>query len=257
MIVFSHIRNTPNAGDFASCPAQWFDFPTHRVQNYDEPIGNAKAVVYGGGTMMNWLQDRELPPIPCITWGIGSSRHGGFTEPWPDPGGFALTGLREWSQREWNPGTEEDEGWTPCASCMSPLFDGTWPIKHEAVLFVNASPSIKSRYPVAVGGLPVMENDRPMAEIVAFLASAEVVITDSYHGIFWATLLRRRVVALPYSSKFYGFRHPPAYSRDRGLDWRDAAKEALVYPAALAECRAASLAFYERVMGVLGERRAA
>ena len=251
MIVFSHIRNTPNTGDFASCPAQWFDFPEHRVQNYDAPIGNAKAVIYGGGTMNNWLRGRPLLPVPSIGWGIGSSRHG-ETEPWPDPHGFALVGAREWSEER-----EAAGRWAPCASCMSPLFEGTWPVKHEAVLFVNASPGIKSRYPVAVGGLPVMENDRPMAEIVAFLASAKVVVTDSYHGVYWATLLRRRVVCLPYLSKFYNFRHPPAYSRDRGLDWREVAKEALVYPAALAECRAASQAFYERVMETLGERRAA
>ena len=258
MIVFSHIRNTPNTGDMASCPAQWFDFPEHRVQNYDEPLNGdtftgCDTVIYGGGTMNNWLVNQVAHPAvhDYIAWGIGSSRHG-ETEPWPDPQGFKLVGVREWRAERWLEGT-----WAPCASCMSPLFDGTWPTKHEAVLFVNASPSIKSRYPVAVGGLPVMENDRPMAEIVAFLGSAEVVVTNSYHGVVWATLLRRRVVCLPYSSKFYGFRHPPAYSRDRGLDWRDAANEALVYPGALAECRAASQAFYERVMGVLGERQAA
>lgn len=251
MIVFSHIRNTPNTGDFASCPAQWFDFPEHRVKNYDEPIVNAKAVIYGGGTMNNWLRGRKPLGVPCIAWGIGSSRHG-ETEPWPDPHGFSLVGVREWSEEREAAGL-----WAPCASCMSPLFDGTWPTKHEAVLFVNASPSIKDRYGVAVGGLPVMENDRPMAEIVAFLASAEVVVTNSYHGVYWGALLGRRVVCLPYSSKFYGFRHPPAYSRDRGLDWRHAANAALVYPAALAECRAASRAFYGRVMETSGEGRAA
>ena len=251
MIVFSHIRNTPNTGDLASCPAQWFDLPEHRVQNYDEPVGGAKAVIYGGGTMNNWLRGRALSSATSIAWGIGSSRHG-ETEPWPDPHGFALVGVREWSaDREW-------AGlWAPCASCMSPLFDETYPVEHEAVLFVNASPSIRSRYPVAVGGLPTMDNERSMDEIVAFLGSAEVVVTDSSHGIFWGMLLGRKVVAVPYSSKFYNFRHPPAYSRDRGLDWRERAKEAMVYPAALAECRAASRKFYKRVMETLGERRAA
>ena len=251
MIVFSHIRNTPNEGDFASCPAQWFDFPEHRVQNYDEPIGSAKAVIYGGGTMVNWLQGRPLSSATSIGWGMGSSRHG-ETEPWPDPHGFALVGTREWTAEREAAGL-----WTPCASCMSPLFDGTWSVKHEAVQFANASPSIMERFSGVRGGLPWMHNECPMDEIVAFLGSAETVVTNSYHGIFWATLLGRKVVALPYSSKFYNFRHPPAYSRDRGLDWRDAANDALVYPDALSECRAASRAFYERVMETLGERQAA
>ncbi len=251
MIVFSHIRNTGNTGDLASCPAQWFDMPEHRVANYDAPLGDCDTVIYGGGTMNNWLQGRPLSPGTSIAWGIGSSRHG-ETEPWPDPHGFDLVGVREWSEARERAGL-----WAPCASCMSPLFNWAWPIKHEAVLFVNASPSIRSRYPVAVGGLPTMANDRPMDEIVAFLGSAEVVVTDSYHGVVWGTLLRRRVVCMPYSSKFYGFRHPPAYSEDRGLDWRARAKEAAVYPAALEECRAASRAFYGRVMETIGERRAA
>ncbi len=259
MIVFSHIRNGNNTGDFASCPAKWFHFPKYRVQNYDEPIGNAKAVIYGGGTMMNWLQGRELPPVPCILWGAGSSRHG-KTEMWPYLDGFALTGTREW-----RPSLEAAGLWAPCASCMSPLFSLSvscvgrrdYPVTREVVLFINASPSIKERYPVAVGGLPMMANDRPMDEIVAFLGSAEVVVTDSYHGVYWATLLGRKVVVIPYSSKFYNFRHMPTYSHDRGFDWRARAAEAVVYPEALAECRAATRAFYERVLGTLGERNTA
>ncbi len=251
LIVFSHIRNTGNTGDLASCPAQWFDFPDHRVQNYDAPLGDCDTIIYGGGTMNNWLQGRPPLNVPCIAWGIGSSRHG-ETEPWPDPHGFALVGVREWSEDRERAGL-----WAPCASCMSPLFDREYPIEHEAVLFVNASPSIKDRFPVAVGGLPTMGNDRPMDEIVAFLGSAEIVVTNSYHGCWFAQMLGRKVVALPYSSKFYGFRHPPAYSRDRGLDWRERAEEAMIYPVAVAECRMATRAFHRRVMDVIGERRAA
>ncbi len=246
MIVFSHIRNTPNSGDFASCPAQWFDFPEHRVQNYDEPIGLPTAVIYGGGTMNNWLAHQAMSASTTrIAWGIGSSRHGD-TEPWPDPHGFALVGVREWSEDRERAGL-----WAPCASCMSPLFDVEYLVEREAVLFVNANEGIRTRYPVAVGLQPFMKNDRPMDEIVPFLGSAEVIVTDSYHGIYWGTLLGRKVVAVPYSSKFYGFRYPPAYSRNHGLDWRAEALGARVYPDALEECRSATRAFYKRALGAI------
>lgn len=245
MIVFSHIRNTGNAGDMASCPAQWFPFPPHQVLNYSLPMPDCETIIYGGGTMVNWLRDRELPKVQRIGWGIGSSIHG-QAEPWRDPAGFRLLGVREWSA------AREAEGrWAPCASCMSPLFDKAYPTKAHAVLFINASPSNKSRYPVTVGGMPTMENDRPMDEIVPFLGSGKVVVTNSYHGVYWATLLGRRVVCVPYSSKFYGFRHAPGYSCKGGLDWRLEAEAARWHPAALAVCRAATVAFYERVMELI------
>jgi hypothetical protein len=135
---------------------------------------------------------------------------------------------------------------------MSPLLDDPPEPTREAARFLNASPSIRSRYPVA-GDLPTLTNDRPLAEIVAFLASAEVVLTDSYHGVYWATLLCRRVVCVPYSSKFHGFHCPPAYSRERGADWRDVAKQAQVYPEALALHRETTRAFAERVRAVIGD----
>ncbi len=134
---------------------------------------------------------------------------------------------------------------------MSPLFDEDYKVTREAVLFVNANEGIRTRFQVAVGLQPFMKNDRPMAEIVAFLGSAEVIVTDSYHGVYWGTLLGRKVVAVPYSSKFYGFRHPPAYSRNRGLDWRAEALGVRVYPDALAECRSATREFYGRVRGAI------
>ncbi len=246
MIVFSHIRNTPNTGDFAACPAQWFDFPAHRVQNYDEPLGDATAVIYGGGTMNNWLQHRELLPITTVAWGIGSSRHGEI-DPWPDPHGFDLVGVREWSEDRERAGL-----WAPCASCMSPLLDVDYPVTREAVLFVNASESIRTRYPVAVGLAPFMKNDRPMDEIVAFLGSAETIITNSYHGCWFGVLLGRKVVCLPYSSKFYGFKYPVGVSENGGLDWRQKAKTARVYPEALMASREASVLFYNRVIELLG-----
>ncbi len=255
MIYFSHIRDTGNTGDLMSGPANWFNFPEHRVVNYDEPIGpDATAVIYGGGTMTNWLQGKQLRPAngKNIAWGIGSSRHG-ETDPWPQPAGLDLAGVREWTAAREAMGL-----WVPCASCMSPLFDEAYEITRRAAVFTNASPGIRERYPVAFVPLPpTMENDRPMAEVVAFLGSAETVVTDSYHGIYWATLLGRRVVALPYSSKFFGLRHPPAYSRDRGLDWKARAKQAQIYPAALEQCRRASRAFYGRVLETIGARQAA
>ena len=49
-----------------------------------------------------------------------------------------------------------------------------------------------------------------------FVGSGAKVVTNSYHGAYWAMLLGRKVVlAAPYSSKFHHYRHPPEISEDR------------------------------------------
>jgi hypothetical protein len=39
----------------------------------------------------------------------------------------------------------------------------------------------------------------------------QVIVTSTYHGMFWGTLLQRKVVVVnAFSSKFFTFRYPPA-----------------------------------------------
>lgn len=245
MITFAHITDTRNVGDLASGPYHYFRFLSFEVVNYaSRPAETSEAVIYGGGTLTGWLRSRgdNLPNMLRIAWGVGSTRHGD-TVPWPDPEGFDLLGIREWSEERENAGQ-----WVPCASCMSQLFDVPYPVKHDAVLFVNADTGIKSRYPHQVRGLPVMENTGSLADTIRFLGSGKVVVTNSYHGVYWATLLGRPVVCIPYSSKFHGFKHPPAMS-DNGSDW--ASHSPAVYPEALEECREANRGFFKKVMEAL------
>lgn len=230
MISFVHIRDPRNTGDMVSCAASYFDFGDNiEILNYSDPVPDGGVVIYGGGCMINWLNNRQaLPEATRIIWGAGSSRHG-ETEPWPDPEGFDLIGTREWT-----PEREAAGLWAPCVSCVSPLFDREYPITRTAVAFVNASDGIRSRYPMAYNtGLPTMDNSAPMEEIIAFLGSAETVVTNSYHGAVWAQWLGRKVELCGYSSKFH--RINPS----------------------LEKSRAATRTFYVRVMNLIGERAAA
>ncbi len=246
MIHFQHIRSTGNIGDLASCPAQYFEFPEHSIGNYAEPVPECDAVIFGGGTLTQWAAGRAPEVKTRILWGTGSTRHG-ETEPWPDPDGFDLIGTREWTAEREAAGL-----YVPCASCMSPLFDEHYEIKHEAVRFVNADPSIKSRYPMGADELPTMENTGSFEDTIAFLGSAPVVVTNSYHGCSFAQLLGRRVVCVPYSSKFHGFKYPVAYSENRGNDWREKAKKTAVYSEVLSDSRAQNIVFYRKVLELIG-----
>jgi hypothetical protein len=250
MLTFVHVSHTDNTGDLMSSPRHWFVWPSEtRAVDFRTVRGPLPGpVIAGGGALTFWILRGGLydSPGPKIAWGVGTTLHG-ETEPLPDPpegeGYFDLVGVREWSAAR-----EAAGRWAPCASCMSALFDDPPAPTRPTVRFLNADPNIRRKYPLGFDHLPTMYNTEPMAEIVAFLASAETVVTDSYHGVYWATLLGRGVVCQPYSSKFHGFRHPPAMIAPGA---EALPRVGINYPHALAECRAATWAFYHRVQDVL------
>jgi len=244
MIQFRNIRNTGNIGDLASSPAAYFDWPEHHVGNYEEAIPPCDAVIFGGGTLTSWAEGRAPKGAKAILWGTGSTNHG-ETEPSPDPEGFDMIGTREWTFDR-----EVTGKYVPCASCMSPLFNLKYYVKHEAVRFMNASPQIKSRYPLGANDLPTMENTESFEDTIMFLGSAETVVTNSFHGMYWATLLGKRVIFQPYSSKFWRQKFPAAMIANAN-DWRGVAGWVKQHPNALADCRAQNWSFYERVMELI------
>lgn len=65
--------------------------------------------------------------------------------------------------------------------------------------------------PLSVGEFPKLSNNSDIDKVIEFLGSAENVITNTYHGVYWATLLRKKVIAVPLreSSRFFFFKHPP------------------------------------------------
>jgi hypothetical protein len=158
---------------------------------------------------------------------------------------FALAGTRD---------ADAAARWVPCVTCMSPLFDQSYAVKHEVVVFANRGLKGNSQYiPKNFDPSLIFGNLRhSMAEIIAFLGSAETVVTSSFHGAYWATLLGRKVVAIPTSSKFYGLMHPVPICH--AADWKRFAKLARTYPEALGECRAANLAFKDDVIALLKAR---
>lgn len=243
-------RVDPNVGDLASSPALYFPLDADERDIY-APLSmdqvTDRVVIVGGGGMFHPPFRQQLRNIDearprlLIGWGIGTNTHGSvqFDDGELSPM-FNLLGVRDF-------GTPHR--WVPCVSCMSPLFDAPAPPKHRVVVYSHGYPEPGSPRPPVVG--PEMTNvRRSFAEVIAFLGSGEIVLTDSYHGVYWATLLGRRVVAYAASSKFHHFRHPPAYARaDEG--WSDAAARAHTHTEALRECREANLSFFGDVRALI------
>ncbi|HEX8913702.1 MAG TPA: hypothetical protein VF796_15185 [Humisphaera sp.] len=242
MFVNLHNRDRGNIGDWECAPANYFPDLIGRVGH----LADARAedlrgndVILGGGGLLNDFFGRFVAPLATarrrIAWGAGHNEHG-VSSPVPLPAWaakFEVLGVRDW-------GTPFR--WVPCPSCLSPHFDALHPITRHAVHFEHQMRNIDL-------GLPKVRNDaRDFARVVAHLASAEVVVTSSYHGAYWAMLLARRVVVIDsFSSKFFSFkRQPPVV---RGMDWMAAAKDCSDNAGFLAECRQATADFAADVFG--------
>jgi hypothetical protein len=153
---------------------------------------------------------------------------------------FDLVGLRDW---------DVGARWVPCASCLHPALDRHRddPPRHELVFADHPK-----FFAIEAGRAPKLSNlENDIDTLVAFIASGRSVVTSSYHVAYWGVLLGRRVVVAPWSTKFLRFKWPVELAADLdGLSHHLA--RARAYPEALAEARAANLAFAADVAGLLG-----
>lgn len=249
-LISIHAMDRSNIGDIASSPFNYFETttPVYPMNFWDVDAGSTPPektfpVILGGGGLYYAPTAIERLVIshrgPVIAWGIG--RNGKL-----DDGNsgylaserFALFGVRDW-------GVGHD--WVPCASCASPLFDFHREDKPEHPVVVYEHKDV----PIDLQGLPCKRNsERNMEDVIRFLASGETVITNSYHGVYWAQLLGRKVLAIPFSNRFTAFRFQPTLTTEEG--WRSDLKKATGHGGALDACRARTLEFARRVEDLLG-----
>lgn len=182
---------------------------------------------------------------PKIIWGAGHNKRDVNKREelsWPKWfKDFDLVGVRDYLQ---------GYDWVPCASCMHPAFDKEYEIKNKIVWFEHKKQLVKG---AEFGLLPIprlVNSGQNIEQTIEILGSAEIVVTNSYHGVYWATLLGRKVICVdPWSSKFFFFKHMPIMAKSR--NWEEKLDEAVSYPNALAECREANLNFWNKVKTII------
>jgi hypothetical protein len=152
---------------------------------------------------------------------------------------YRMVGLRDWF------GADSRTRWTPCASCMHPALQKTYTVTNDVIWFEHKKRLIKD---FGDDSIPRFVNTgNNIEQTIALLGSANIVLTNSYHGAYWATLLRRKVIVVqPWSTKFRFMRFPPAQIADlRKSSWRDVAETAEIYPDALDLCRTATQQYWQ------------
>jgi len=235
-----------NVGDKVSSPALYFDIgPTveRDIRFAATPKCPKRPVtVVGGGGLFRPQAKPHIRRLlnsktsKVVLWGCGLNDHARTVDDhypkWVRKAD--LIGVRDYGK---------DLPWVPCATCGSLAFDKKREATHELVIYDH----LRHKVPVEIEGVPRSHNGAHsnLFGVLDFLGQGNVVLTSSYHGAYWATLLGKHVVAWPFSAKFYSMRHPPVLAK--GPDWESCVNKATCYADALAVCRAANQLFYKKV----------
>ncbi|MEB3342954.1 hypothetical protein [Okeania sp.] len=310
LLINVHVVDETNVGDLYSSPLKYFQFPQSTTTKIDirhldqglakiaQQLQNGSLGEYerlcfilGGGGLLfpRFVNDfvalqqfkaqyQDQIPIQIIAWGIGQQvyRTGlnrqRYYQKFDYPKylqQFDLIGIRDFEHP--NP----NYNWVPCVSCMSNEFDQPRPIKHKFVVFSH------KKYQIKLGNFPRMTNGtHNFTQVLDFLGSGETILTSSYHGVYWGTLLGRKVLSFPFSSKFYTLKYPGVnfeidrwrqsrrelkvlgkqlydfgYSKHFSCNtkgWRDALSHCQVYPQLLPDYRERNQWYYRQVASLLG-----
>ncbi|MEM9224284.1 MAG: hypothetical protein AAGB11_18045 [Pseudomonadota bacterium] len=253
LILGLHKRDVPNVGDLAAGPLDYVDLAGPADEQIiahvkTPPALKPDVVVLGGGAIAKYAPRirKKYPKSLLIGWGLGhtSTRRAPVSR-WPHL--WLRRGYALWGTRDASTGLT----YAPCPSCLHPGFNDAPAPQHDVVVFGHAMYS-PLKDACAQNGLPYLDNldAGGIDAAIAFLASGRTVISSSYHGAYWGTLLGRRVAAIPFGSKFYSYFHQPALVRTL----EDGIAEAKAHPSALSHARTASKAFEDAVRRMIATR---
>jgi hypothetical protein len=149
---------------------------------------------------------------------------------------FTEVGIRDW---------DRNMPWVPCASCMHPSLYKKYQIKNDVIFFEHKKQLIKK---FGNDSMPRFVNSGSNIEqTIELLGSANIILTNSYHGAYWGVLLGKQVIVVsPWSSKFLSLRHTP-HILSRDTDWKEVVDTVAVHRTALDECRSATELFWEKI----------
>jgi len=187
----------------------------------------------------------KLKPVdkPRFVWGAGHNSDGEIPFEkikWPKAlSKYKLVGLRDYH-------SSSRFQWVPCSSCMHPAFDQKYTIKNDVIWFEHKKQMIKD-----FGQDPIprfINTGNNIEQTIELLGSANIILTNSYHGAYWGSLLKKQVIIVggTWSSKFKFIKHAPIIL-DKREDWKNFRDTAPIWENALEECRQANKNFWKQI----------
>ena len=234
-----------NVGDIYSSPIYYFNFENYQTHDLGDKINlkNQHVVIGGGGLIRRTFEIKiknivSQKPKSLIFWGIGHNASYKDKDWQPEFLQNAdLVGIRDYN----TPNT-----YVPCASCMHKGFDKNYHVKHEHVYFLH-----KHRTPdnINLDGPIMYNNNLDIDEVLSFIGSTKILITNSFHGAYWGMLMNKDVRILDWSTKFSTLKHVPSRVNNL-LDWKQSVPSN-IDKNYLKECRDINIRFYDSYKNLL------
>jgi len=241
-----------NTGDRQCCPLSYYYdfFKDYNILAHDiehikwREISAHDIVIIGGGGLLcsdSFINNINLVLDRCpnvIGWGIGFNRHYDTTlKTSVNTDKFKLLGIRDYNLL---PGA----AWVPCVSCKGLYFEEPGAIKRKIGIIEHTS--FKTPQDLSY---EKMDNSENFETLVDFINSSEVILSTSYHMIYWAILLGKKTICVnPFSEKFEYFKYKPAfYSGDLDKD----ISAAQIHKNALKEAVKINDEFFEKVKEII------
>ncbi|MBO1026978.1 hypothetical protein IPU75_19935 [Ochrobactrum sp. SD129] len=256
-LTFLHHFNRKNQGDILSGPYNYFKFKSYEKLSWDGDIlskGTAdlsfpRDLILGGGIYFTRDKPRLVQLLKNVRkfvgWGIGLDYRilsDGFTDR------YTLLGTRE---RKLDIIDNERVFYVPCSSCMNKVFNSSPRTKSGKVaLHINGGFNSKELYE-KFPDINATTTVDDFETIIDNIRDAEFVITNSYHGAYWGSLLQKKVICIKTDvPKWSGLDERIQFSsvEDAMSVMRDTDN---VPPEYYKECKTINVEFYSRVVSHL------
>lgn len=248
--------DSSNVGDWWCPPFKYFPFRPAKatdIINENFKCDKNDILILGGGGIGNKFFNPHLERIKrlnyskTILWGAGVDNIVDKTnilqEKTYDLYGDYFDFIDEVGIRVFS--KDSKFKYIPCSSCMSNLFFKFRDIKPTKQLgvFSHKRVSINLNHQNDKNNFNDNSGNN-LEEKLEFLSQYEFILTNTYHGAYWATLLQRKVIVIPFKSGLFSFKYKPAYSYDGNLsdNLLDSCK---IYEGVLEESRKLNLNYYK------------
>lgn len=226
-IHFIYRIDIKNAGDNNCCPFPYFkDYFSnffclfHDIEYIDwNTINRDDCIILGGGGILNVTNSFNININKClercnnvIGWGVGFNTH---NSNWKVENEYTPIEFNKFSLikiRDFNHPSEIE--YCPCVSCLAPEFEyakkNKSGNKEKRILGIVEHKDLKLPEFSFDYSFDKIYNSDSMDNIIKFIIESRIILTNSYHIVYWAKLLDKPVVVLnAFSDKFRFYKNKP------------------------------------------------